>query len=195
MANFFALCPNLLSLQLASNSITQDHALALAQALSDSRSRKLRNITLGSNPIGNIGIQAIVKALQQYDVHQLYIHGTEFSDAAAPTIVEALAQWPNLWGLGCNGNPLTNAGAQVLASALYRRTNLLDIGISFTEITDEGLESLAIALQTCPRLRYVFVYSQGFKSANKLRHPDLQMLSTTTVVFDPKFCRYMKPFA
>ena len=66
---------------------------------------------------------------------------------------------------GLNGNPIGDVGAGLLAKALRGNKSLRDIGITLSDMTDAGVEKLALALNTLPNLRFVYLYSQGFKAA------------------------------
>ena len=101
-------------------------------------------------------------------MRQLYLHGIECSDVGVAAIRSALDRMPYLWGLGLNGNPISDSGARTLARALRCRPALRDVGITLSEMTDKGCDRLSTALQSCPNLRYVYLYSTGFKSAQKV---------------------------
>lgn len=56
----------------------------------------------------------------------------------------------------------------MLAKALKGNASLKDIGITLSDITDAGVAKLAFALETVPNLRFVYLYSSGFKAATKV---------------------------
>ena len=128
---------------------------------------------------------------------QLYIHGVDCTDASLTALREAMDRWPELWGLGLNGNPITDAGARALARALRDRPSLRDVGITLSEMTDEGVGKLAKALRSCANLRYVYLYTTGFKAAQKVteeakRNLRAQLPLYATAAFDHRLSRYLK---
>jgi hypothetical protein len=113
------------------------------------------------------------------------------------SLATALDRMPGLWGLGLNGNPVSDSGARTLARALRGRQNLRDIGLTLSEATDEGILRLANALKTCPRIRFVYCYSQGYKSAVRVTDEGKAALRAllppyATPAFDHRLSRYLK---
>lgn len=109
----------------------------------------------------------------------------------------ASGKFNNLWGLGLNGNPITDAGARTLARAIRGRDRLKDIGITLSEMTDAGVARLATALATCPNLRYVYLYTAGFKASTKVTDDAKARLREAlpvyaTAAFDHRLSRYLK---
>lgn len=154
------------------------------------------NLTLGSNEIGDAGLAAVVKALPT-GMRQLYLHGIDATDAGVKALKEGLDRWPLLWGLGLNGNPITDEGARTLARAIRGRERLKDIGITLSEMTDAGVARLASALSTCPNLRYVYLYTSGFKASVKVSDEAKARLKAAlpiyaTAAFDHRLSRYLK---
>jgi hypothetical protein len=74
---------------------------------------------------------------------------------------------------------------------------LRDVGITLSEMTDAGVARLAVALRTCPHLRYVYLYTTGFKAATKVtdeaKHALRDQLPPfATAAFDHRLSRYLK---
>lgn len=96
-----------------------------------------------------------------------------------------------------NGNPITDNGARTLARAIRGKPSLRDIGITLSEMTDAGCARLATALHTCKNLRYVYLYTTGFKAAQKVtdeakRKLRDQLPAHATAAFDHRLSRYLK---
>jgi hypothetical protein len=75
---------------------------------------------------------------------------------------------PAVWGLGLNGNPISDLGVGTLARALAGRASLRDIGITLSDVTDVGIQQLADSVTTCKHLRFIYLYTSGFKAATKI---------------------------
>lgn len=73
-----------------------------------------------------------------------------------------------MWGLGLNGNPISDLGVGTLARALAGRASLRDIGITLSDVTDAGIQQLADSVTTCKHLRFIYLYTSGFKAATKI---------------------------
>ena len=73
-----------------------------------------------------------------------------------------------MWGLGLNGNPISDLGVGTLARALAGRASLRDIGITLSDVTDVGIQQLADSVTTCKHLRFIYLYTSGFKAATKI---------------------------
>jgi len=188
--------PNLEALHLGNNQLDGKQAEGLAASFLRHKVAKLENLTLGSNDIGDAGLACIVKALPPC-LKQLYLHGIDCTDSGVAALREGLDRWPTLWGLGLNGNPITDSGARTLARAIRGRMSLRDIGITLSEMTDAGVARLATALATCPNLRYVYLYTSGFKAAQKVTDEAKQKLRENlpiyaTAAFDHRLSRYLK---
>jgi hypothetical protein len=70
-----------------------------------------------------------------------------------------------------------------------------DVGITLSEMSDEGVIRLANALKTCPNLRFVYLYTQGYKAATKVTEDGKAQLKAllpmfATPAFDHRLSRY-----
>jgi len=188
--------PRLDTLNLCNNYLTASHATALSASLMKHRVLGLESLTLGSNGIGNAGLEAIAKALP-VGLKELYVHGIDCTDAGMAALRDGLDRWPTLWGLGLNGNPVTDSGARLLARALRGRASLRDVGITLSEMTDAGVARLSNALATCPRLRFCYLFNTGFKAANKVTEEAKAKLKKdmppyAIAIFDGSIANYIK---
>ena len=156
--------PNIQRLELANIGLNNQHAKKLAKGLL--QAVELKSLTISSNPLADDGAAALLSALPA-NLEELYMHGISATDATAVTISERLEEgrFPNLWGLGLNGNLIGDIGAERLARALTSNRSLADIGVTFRWMTDAGCASLSKALKRMPRLRMVFLY-RGTKFGN-----------------------------
>lgn len=196
MDKLLACLPHLEALHLGNNQIDGRQAEGLAASFLKHKLQRLENITIGSNDIGDAGFAAILRALPNC-MKQIYAHGTEVTDTGMEALKEALDRMDTLWGLGLNGNPISDTGAKVLAKALKNKESLRDIGITLSEMTDTGVQKLANALHTCRNLRYVYLYTSGFKAAHRVTEEAKQRLRASlpayaTAAFDHRLSRYLK---
>ena len=196
MDNLLSRLPNLESLHLGNNQLDSIQAIALAASISRHKVNKLCNLTLGSNDIGDAGLRAICKALPP-SMKQLYLHGCDIHDEGLESLREALDRMPDVWGLGLNGNPISDAGVPTLSRAIRGRTSLRDIGITLSDVTDVGITHLADAISTCDHLRFIYLYTSGFKAATKISEVGKAYLRQrlprfATAAFDHRLSRYLK---
>ena len=188
--------PSLKALHLGNNQLDSSQATALAASLRRFKVDRLTSLTLGSNDIGDVGLKAILEVLPS-GMEQLYLHGTAITDEGVPALREGLDRFTNLWGLGLNGNPITDSGVRALCRSLRSRPALQDVGITLSDMTDDGVRRLGNALTTCPNLRFVYLYSTGFKAATRVTDSVKDELRTmlplhATPAFDHKLSRYLK---
>jgi len=76
---------------------------------------------------------------------------------------------------------------------------LRDVGLTLSDTTDAGMAALAGALRTCPKLRFVYVYTTGYKSAAKVTPAGLKALKDSLPEFamlasSHAFSRYIKTY-
>jgi hypothetical protein len=188
--------PNLTALHLGNNQIDTKQGEGLARSIAQLGMHRLETLTLGSNDIGDEGLTQLLRALPK-SMKQIYLHGIDCTDKGMEALEAALKKWPDLWGLGLNGNPVTDKGAFILARMMTGRTSLRDIGITLSEMTDAGCDVLGDALATCTNLRYVYLYTAGFKSATHVSEEAKARLKAKlpaycTAAFDHRLSRYLK---
>ena len=196
MDNLLSKVPNLRTLHLGNNQLDSNQAISLGNSIAKHKLTWLENLTLGSNDIGDTGVTAILKALPP-TIKQLYLHGCDIHDDGIIALRTAFDHMPELWGLGLNGNPVTDNGVKILAKALKDRHKIRDIGITLSEMTDDGVKTLAHALATCKNLRFLYLYTAGFKAATKVTEEGKTFLRHTipnnaTAAFDHRLSRYLK---
>ncbi len=86
---------------------------------------------------------------------------------------------------------------RTLCDGLRHRKELQDIGITLSDMTDEGVGYLSEALATCPSLRFVYLYSAGFKAATRVTEAAKEVLRRSlppfaTPALDHRLSRYLK---
>lgn len=188
--------PSLQTLHLGNNSIEAGQAVELARTFEEAKVSHLENLTIGSNEIGDSGLAALLTRLPP-TMRQLYLHGTNLSDAGMKALAEALVTWPHLWGLGLNGNPISDRGAEELSTVLPGLATLRDVGITLSDMTDAGCLKLAEALHRCDNLRFVYLYTAGFKAAQRVtpwakEHLRARLPVHATAAFEHRLSRYIK---
>ncbi len=196
MDSLLSKLPNIKKLHLGNNQLDSSQASGLAASFERHSIVKLENLTLGSNDIGDVGLAAVLPRLP-VTMKQLYLHGVDATDASTPVIRDMLERCPDLWGLGLNGNPITDTGARTLARGIRGHKGLHDVGFTLSEMSDVGLLRLANALHTCPNLRYAYVYTVGFKAAQKVTAEGMKKLKDqlpkyATLSADHRMSRYLK---
>ena len=196
MESLLVRLPNVRALHLGNNQIDKEQAVALAATIKKCRLNALTSLTLGSNDIGDKGLEAILNSLPD-GIEQLYLHGTAVTDEGAKILKTHVGRFTKLWGLGLNGNPITDVGVAELCLALQHKERLQDIGITLSDMTDHGCSLLGASLHTCTNLRFVYLYSSGFKAASKITDAGKEELrkmlpAFATPAFDHKLSRYLK---
>lgn len=110
-------------------------------------------LNLPNSNITDIGVAAIVPALQQLTVLQdLDLYGNNLGDAGVIALAPALEHMINLQKLYLDNNNIGSQGATSLAAALQHQALLIILSLSNNNITDEGITELVPALQ---QLRYL----------------------------------------
>jgi hypothetical protein len=175
--------PNLESLHLGNNQLDSAQAIALAASITRHKVTRLCNLTLGSNDIGDSGLAAILKSLPR-GMKQLYLHGCDIHDEGLESLRAALEKMPDVWGLGLNGNPISDEGVGTLARALEGRDSLRDIGITLSDVTDAGIVRLADSIASCRHLRFIYLYTSGFKAATKITEAGKAYLRAKLPTYD-----------
>lgn len=129
----------------------------------------LKHLTLGANSLCS-GIKYIIDALPS-TIEQFYMHGCSDSivdnEVIRLALSSNLSRMHNLWGLGLNGNYLTDHDVLCILNVLP--PSIRDIGITNVSLTNEFMEEIARTLTSrCPKLRYVYLYNIGYKSATSV---------------------------
>ncbi|MBU6141079.1 MAG: hypothetical protein KGP29_05970, partial [Proteobacteria bacterium] len=140
--------PDLISLDLCWEQITDAEAQALAGALRDNTT--LTSLVLGgSDDITDEGARALAGALQtNTTLKSLDLSGNRITDEGAQALAFQLQNNKTLTSLNLNFNRITVAGAEALADALQTNTTLTSLHLNVNQVTDTGVQALTRALQT-----------------------------------------------
>jgi len=150
LAYLFAGSGTLLKLEvlaLARNALTDDGAIALADALNPSA--PLKQMDLSSNSIGESGTAAIAKALSRGALPKLTTLSLKNNDVGDEGIASiAQTSHGTLEWLNCSGNQIAQPGAAALASALIdgHFPQLRRLGLNHNQLGDDAMHTLASAL-------------------------------------------------
>ena len=161
---------------------------------------KLKTLTLGSNSIGPRRMEEIIDALPS-TVEELYLHGCLDGEAEKHLFANALMRHmstnTHLWGLGLNGNYFNGRDMCNITKCLP--PTLRDIGITNVYLTDEYMGTIGCTIaQRCPVIRFVYLYTKGFKAAESVTKNGLVILqnelakTSGILVSDHSLSRYIK---
>lgn len=161
---------------------------------------KLKTLTLGSNTIGPRGMEEIIDALPS-TIEQLYLHGCLDGEAEKHIFADALVRHmltnTSLWGLGLNGNYFNGRDMCKITECLP--STLRDIGITNVYLTDEYMGTIGCTIaRRCPVIRFVYLYTKGFKAAQSVTKDGLIILqnelakTSGLLVSDHNLSRYIK---
>lgn len=158
--------------------------------------RSLRMLSFGGNEFINCDVAALAASLPR-TIEQVYLHGNIMEDEGAILLARHVGTWDKLWALGVNGTPVGDVGVAALAAAVCGHPCLRDIGITCSKMTDRGVAAWAGALASAPALRYVFMYTSGFKAAERVSGGAIAALraalpSTATLITAAENARYIK---
>lgn len=162
--------------------------------------RNLKRITLGSNSFGPYGIKEILDDMPS-TLEELYLHGCSDEKANNHIFCDSLIRYMSintrLWGLGLNGNNLD--GNDIYNIVKSMPPTIRDIGITNEDLKDEYMKLIGSTIaERCPRIRYVFLYTTGFKGAKYITSDGLVSLqkelarTSGLLVSENKLSRYIK---
>jgi Ran GTPase-activating protein (RanGAP) involved in mRNA processing and transport len=138
--------PNLTELDLYNNSIGNDGAKAIAEALKVNT--VLTRLDLDTNSIGNDGTKAIAEALKVNTVlTTLSLQSNSIGNDGAKAIAEALKRNTVLTTLNLGYNSIGNDGAKAIAEALKVKTVLTILYLGDNSIGNDGAKAIAEALK------------------------------------------------
>ena len=150
---------DLLELNLSCNSIGDDGAKALADALKKCCNIKLTSLNLSSNSIGDDGAKALADALKNccnIKLTSLNLSSNSIGDDGAKALADALKNCCNikLTSLNLSSNSIGSDGAKAFVDALKKCCNikLTSLNLSSNSIGSDGAKSLADVLKHCPAL-------------------------------------------
>ena len=141
LANALKTCTSLISLDLSDNKIGQDGAKGLIDALSACRS--FSSLNLSSNSIGDSGTNTFADGLRKLSLYELDISGNSIGDNGVESLADAHT---SLTSLNLSGNLIGDDGAKALAVALTSFTSLTSLNLSNNLIGTKGAEALSAAL-------------------------------------------------
>ena len=148
----FKCCTYLQTLNLSSNCIGSDGAVALAEGLKCCTN--LVTLNLGSNSIGSDGAVALAEGLKCCtNLQTLNLSSNSIGSDGAVALAERLKCCPNLLlTLNLSSNSIGSDGAVALANGLKCCTNLQSLNLSDNSSGSDGAVALAEGLKCCHNL-------------------------------------------
>ena len=145
-------CTNLQTLDLMSNSIGSDSAVALAEGLKCCAN--LQTLFLSCNRIGSYSAVALAGGLKCYtNLQTLYLSCNIIGSNGAVALAEGLKCCANLQTLDLSDNSIGSDGAVALAGGLKCCTNLQTLNLMSNSIGSDGAMALAGGLKCCANLQ------------------------------------------
>ena len=188
-------CPSLKHINLGNTSLLKPHAIEIAKVIVETK-MVVERITVGSNEIEDDGFCAIFSAVTP-SIKEFYAHGCDITNKSMELLSDKLPRCNKLWGLGLNGNTeINDVGVAKLARAIRNHPSIRDVGCTIG-FTAKGAQCLLKALRSCQRIRYVYLYNTGFKSASKLSDSDIAALKSfvprnSVLIANHGISRYLK---
>ena len=135
-------CDKLKILNLSSNKISDDGALAISDYIKSHTS--LLELNLSMNTIYDDGARGIAEAIQVNTVLQkLDLSTNEISDDGAAAISDNLKTNTLLQTLNMSGNYITSEGAKSFAEAIQVNTTLEKLDLSYNAVSDDGVAAIS----------------------------------------------------
>jgi len=106
---------------------------------------------LNHNQIGDLGVEALVKALITGKIllQALYLKENRIGDRGAKALANLLIHpYPHFQHLNLKGNQIGDFGASILAMALAMNQTLLTLNLGRNKIEEFGVVALAVALES-----------------------------------------------
>ena len=156
-------CANLQTLDLSGNSIGSDGAVALAEGLKCCTN--LKTLNLKNNRIGSDGALALAKVLKCcVNLQTLNLRDNGIGSDGAVALAEGLECCTNLQTLDLSSNSFGSDGAVALVEGLKCCTNLQTLYLSYNSFGSDGVVALAGGLKCCTNLQTLYVMSNRFGS-------------------------------
>ena len=156
-------CTYLQTLDLSSNSIGSDGAVALAEGLECCTN--LQTLDLSYNSIGSGSAESLAKGLKCCtNLKTLNLRKNRIGSDSAVALAKVLKCCANLQTLNLSGNSIGSDGAVALAEGLECCTNLQTLDLSYNSIGSGGAESLAKVLKCCANLQTLNLSSNSIGS-------------------------------
>ena len=156
-------CTNLQTIDLRSNSIGSDGAVALAEGLKCCTN--LQNLDLSSNSIGSGGAVALAVRLKCCaNLQRLDLSCNRIYSDGAVALAEGLKCCTNLQTLDLSSNSIGSDGAVALAVELKCCANLQRLDLSYNRIYSDGAVALAKGLKCCINLQELDLSSNSIGS-------------------------------
>ena len=156
-------CTYLQTLDLRSNSIGSDGAVALAEGLKCCTN--LQTLDLSGNSIGSDGAVALAEGLKCCtNLQTLYLRNNSIGSDGAVALAEGLKCCTNLQTLDLRSNSIGSDGAVALAEGLKCCTNLQTLDLSCNSIGSDGAVALAEGLKCCTNLQTLHLSASSIGS-------------------------------
>ncbi len=145
-------CTNLQTLDICGNSMNSEGAVALADSLKSCTN--LQTLNVSYNSIGSEGAVALADGLKSCtNLQTLDISVNSIGSEGAVALADCLKSCTNLQTLNNGSNNIGSEGAVALADSLKSCTNLQTLNISSNSIGSEGAVALADCLKSCTNLQ------------------------------------------
>ncbi|XP_032872505.1 NACHT, LRR and PYD domains-containing protein 3-like [Amblyraja radiata] len=103
-----------------------------------------------------------------HTVTELYLSGNKLGDSGVKLVSEAVRNLDcKIQRLGLNGVGLTDSGAEDLVSALSKKPSLTDLRLTHNSLTDLCVPALRNLILTLPRLMWIRLGENEFRSSGK----------------------------
>ena len=127
------------------------------------RAGALRDLTLSSNSIGDVGASALAEGIRAHPaLRRLDLYFNRVGDAGAAALASALGSNKALAELNLDSNKIGDVGATALADALGKNTALVALTLGYNKIKNEGaLKMEAAARADKSLLKLKIGHNQG----------------------------------
>jgi len=154
------------TVDLRNNSIGDEGAIALAEALKSNRT--ITNVNLGWNSIGIKGAIALAEALKvNKTIKEINLWHNSIGDEGALALAEALKANNTIEKINLGANSIGDEGATAIARALEANKTIKEIILSVNAIRNIGARALAKALEVNETITNIALedYRQPFIAA------------------------------
>lgn len=178
----------LLTLDLGKNNITQIGGLTIQHFLSQKDTRLL-NLYMNDNPLGNLGVEAILSAMHTNRVlEKLKIDGTEIDANLIPDLTEMIVINNRLISLDLSRNSIGDVFIEFLVDAIDKNDTLERLCLNNIQLTDKCLPHILEILKITKSLKSIeFVKNQFSKQTREVIERTLHMNHQCSVYFEFTF--------
>ncbi|XP_065900930.1 protein NLRC3-like [Dysidea avara] len=139
-----------------SNTIGEDGATAIAQAITNNKT--LKKLIINGCEITSTGATAIANSvLHNTSLEELDMSNNAIGEDGATAIAQAITNNKTLKKLIINGCEITATGATAIANSLLHNTSLEELDISFNAIGEDGATAIAQAITNNKTLKKLII--------------------------------------